>query len=111
MVIMMVTCSQCRTTGTFDIEVKFRPKEEHCKTCHHDQSDYWTFQFCNLSCLLKWQSENDLASGFPCQRCLDFETWKPSGFAGGFKQNGMCQVCKGTGLARGRASVPAGIKP
>ena len=112
MVLMFVTCSQCRNTGTFDFELKFRPAEKHCKTCHRDESDYWSFNFCTLSCFMTWLKENDVAAaGIPCQNCLDHDTGKPCGFMGGFRQNPKCTTCNGTGRCRGRLVAPAGYQP
>jgi hypothetical protein len=99
----IVTCTNCHKSGTFDVEMKFRPKQKYCKSCGHDEATYWHFHFCTIACLLVWMGENNInGDGFPCQDCIDYATGKPSGFMGGFKQNGKCYSCNGTKASQGR---------
>lgn len=106
--IQLVRCSNCAISGTFDIEFKFRPEQRHCKSCGEDQSTYWTFNFCVLSCFSTWMKENDvLNDGVPCRDCINWDTGKSSGHSGGFKQNGTCKTCNGTMKCKGRLVAPA----
>lgn len=67
-------------------------------------SGLWRFRFCVLGCFVEWMKGNRVAErGFPCQDCFDpMGTHKPTGFAFGFKDNGICETCEGRMAVRGR---------
>ena len=100
----IVCCTGCGKSGMFDISLTFDPEHRHCKSCGHQESQGWHYQFCILSCFMDWLTKNKVADlGFPCRDCIDvMGTGKPSGFAHGFKENGTCKTCKGKKTVKGR---------
>lgn len=99
--IIVVTCNQCGHSGAFSVRLSFVYNMESCRTCHNFREHDWSFNFCNHDCFMKWMREwNVEKEGIPCQSCKELETGRPSGFAFGFKENGACTVCKGTGRVR-----------
>lgn len=115
MVMMIVCCTGCGKSGEFDVHLQFQAERDRCNECFHDQSHPWNFQFCVLSCFIGWMKKKKVAKlGFPCQRCVDMRTGQPSGFAFGFKENGVCKSCEGKKTVKGRlvAVDPlAGVTP
>lgn len=104
MVVMIMACTGCGKSGTFDIHIEFEAEHDRCSKCSHDSSHPWRFQFCILPCFIDWLARKKVAElGFPCQRCTDMETGEPSGFFYGHKENGICKTCDGTKTVKGRA--------
>ena len=53
--LMLVRCTHCAQSGTFDIELKFHPKGQSCcGHCGQAKEEFWLFNFCNLECLFGW---------------------------------------------------------
>lgn len=87
----IISCNQCRKQENLTISFKFEYCLKSCKSCYHSKDFHWNYYFCNLECFLKWFRENQIEEqGFPCQQC------RSTGFAYGFEENGICEICCGT---------------
>lgn len=87
---MIVSCTQCKKEGQFDVELTFTYGVANCSE-HQLHMSEWSFSFCDVHCMLNWLDINDVKNqGFPCQSCHG------SGWFAGFEQNGPCDVCNGT---------------
>lgn len=102
--LMVMRCTRCGKAGEFDLDLIFEPKHERCGSCGHQAERAWHYRFCILGCFIEWMKEIQVAeNGLPCQDCVDLMgTGRPSGFAGGFKENGVCRTCDGKKAVRGR---------
>jgi len=46
--------------------------------------------------MFKWLKEKHVEKeGFPCRDCHSVSTGEATGFAFGFKENGVCKTCRG----------------
>lgn len=87
--LMIVRCTHCSEEGQFDVHLTFMYHVENCDKGHLHTSE-WTFNFCDLDCMSEWLEANYIKTkGIPCQSCHE------TGWAFGFEQNGLCDVCKG----------------
>lgn len=86
--IKLIHCDNCDKTQ-LGVTIKFTQEISRCDQ-HHIHTKDWNFYFCNINCMMTWLNNNDIAvKGFPCRDC------RSTGFAYGFKQNGVCLTCNG----------------
>jgi|SRR3989304_5619764 len=94
--LQMIHCTQCNETGSFDIHIEFTPETEFCEHCRHAERRTWSYYFCTRACMFKWLKEKHVEKeGFPCRDCHSVSTGEATGFAFGFKENGVCKTCRG----------------
>jgi hypothetical protein len=100
---MIIHCTGCGKAGEFDIDLEFVANRDRCGSCSHQTDRTWHYRFCVLACFCEWMKKSKMVEeGFPCQDCFNHETGGPTGFAFGFKENGVCKTCSGKGAVRGR---------
>ena len=94
--LVVVHCTSCGKAGSFSLHLKFTYTTAHCGHCHHLAEQSWTFYFCDTECMFGWMKTNKVEEqGFPCQSCYNATSGEITGFAFGFKSNGVCKICNG----------------
>lgn len=98
MMFIVIRCNQCKEQGSMDVSISFRHAADVCGSCQNIRERKWDYYFCNRNCLLKWLIDNKIEQrGFPCNDCKNLkDNNKPTGWAYGFKVNGVCKTCNGT---------------
>ncbi len=87
---IVIRCTHCDKETSLHVEFKVTYQTEDCKACHNHKRHSWTFHFCDHDCFSIWYRTNEVADrGVPCRSCRD------TGYAHGFKENGVCGDCKG----------------
>lgn len=86
----VITCDNCNKSGSLPIKFAWNRHVRQCTSCHHNTYSEWTYYFCDIECFNEWwKRENILELGFLCRDCRE------TGFAFGFRSNGVCDTCKG----------------
>jgi len=95
--LIAVRCTSCGKEGSFPIQLKLQYEMKSCDQCHHINENAWDFHFCNSECMFEWFRKNKVEEiGVPCRSCYNMMSNEITGFAFGFKENGICKVCDGT---------------
>ncbi len=104
--IQSICCVNCKECSLFDISLTFIHRVRNCGKCHHIATDDWQYCFCNLTCMAEWFKRNQIhKKGFPCMGCMGGPKGEPTGFDGGYKQNGTCRICNGSKRVKTRVTT------